>query len=119
MVDIKALNADKGSMSSDYMRSCVMQAREKQEHRFRGTQLRFNSEISSREIRDFCPLGVRETAYMEKIFYGMNLSARSYHKILKVARTIADLGESDNIGMEHLAEAVCYQMREGGNIDAG
>ena len=50
---------------------------------------------------------------MEDIFYHMNLSVRSYHKVLKVARTIADLEESDKIRIPHLAEAVCYRTQEG------
>jgi len=118
-VDIRELNTKKGSMSSTYMRECVMQARKMQEKRFEGTGIRFNSDISSGEIRKFCPLGEGETSYMEKIYDRMNLSARSYHKILKVARTIADLDDADRISKEHLAEAVCYQMKEGGNVDAG
>lgn len=118
-VDIKALNTKMGNVNSFQMRECVMQARKRQEKRFTGTMLRFNSDISSREIHAFCSLEQQETKYMEKIYDRMNLSARSYHKILKVARTIADLDDSDAIRKEHLAEAVCYQMPEGGNIDAG
>jgi len=118
-VDIKALNAKRGSVSSSQMREHVMRARMMQEKRFAGLTLRFNSDISSREIRTFCSLGTSETSYMEKIYDRMNLSARSYHKILKVARTIADLDGSNEIHMEHLAEAVCYQIQEGGSKDAG
>ena len=49
---------------------------------------------------------------MEQIFYMMNLSARSYHKILKVARTIADIDDEENITVKHLGEAVCYRVQE-------
>lgn len=119
MVDIKDLNDKKGNISSSSMRQKVMEARKWQEKRFQGTNLHFNSDISSREIKTYCALGRKEAAYMEKVFYRMNLSARSYHKILKVARTIADLEESEDIRMEHLAEAVCYRAQEGMSIDAG
>ena len=51
--------------------------------------------------------------YMEKVFQIMNLSARSYHKILKVARTIADLEQEERILVSHLAEAVSYRAQEG------
>lgn len=119
MVDVKELHTQKGNMNSEYMRNRVMEARLRQEERFRGSGLRFNSDISSKEIMKYCFLDRKEIAYMEKIFYRMNLSARSYHKILKVARTIADLEDADKIGIEHLAEAVCYRAQEGVAIDAG
>ena len=119
MVDIKQLNSKKGSISSTDMRKRVMQARTWQERRFEGTALKFNSDITSREIRKYCALGNEEEKYMESVFYKMNLSARSYHKILKVARTIADLEESELILVEHLAEAVCYRIQEGADTYAG
>lgn len=113
MVDIKELNEKKGTISSAGMRKMVMRARTRQEKRFVGSALRFNSDIGAREIKKYCVLGREEQKYMEDIFYHMNLSARSYHKILKVARTIADLEESDKIRTGHLAEAVCYRTQEG------
>lgn len=113
MVDVKDLNAKKGAVSSADMRRMVMRARVKQEKRFAGSGLRFNSDIGAREIKKYCVLGREEQKYMEEIFYHMNLSARSYHKTLKVARTIADLEESEQIRTQHLAEAVCYRTPEG------
>lgn len=110
-VDIKELNK-KGNQSSSKLRKAVMEARERQEMRFAGTNLRFNSDISSREIPLYCPLGKEETKYMEKVFHLLNLSARSYHKILKTARTIADVEGEDNILVKHLGEAVSYRMQE-------
>lgn len=110
-VDIKELNK-KGNQSSSKLRKAVMEARKRQEMRFAGTNLRFNSDISSREIPLYCPLGKEETKYMEKVFYLLNLSARSYHKILKTARTIADVEGEDNILVKHLGEAVSYRMQE-------
>lgn len=111
-VDIGQLNSKKGSLSSNKLREKVMQARKRQEERFKGTHLRFNSDISSKEIPLYCPLGKEETAYMEKVFHLLNLSARSYHKILKVARTIADVESSERILVQHLGEAVGYRMQE-------
>lgn len=113
MVDIKDLNAKRGSMNSADMRRLVMRARARQEKRFAGSKLKFNSDIGAREIKKYCALGKEEQKYMEEVFYHMNLSARSYHKTLKVARTIADLDESDKIRTQHLAEAVCYRTQEG------
>jgi len=113
MVDIKDLNAGKGSVNSAAMRKMVMRARIRQEKRFSDSMLRFNSDIGAREINKYCTLGKEEQGYMEDVFYHMNLSARSYHKVLKVARTIADLEDSEKIKIPHLAEAVCYRTQEG------
>ena len=54
-------------------------------------------------------LGKKETAYMERIYQKLQLSARAYHKIIKLSRTIADLAGSDRITTRHLSEAVCYR----------
>lgn len=117
MVDIKALNRNKGELSSEDMRKTVMQARKKQEQRFAGTGLRFNSDIPSGDIGRYCALGKEEANYMERVFRMMNLSARSYHKILKVARTIADVEGEEQISIRHLGEAVGYRAQEDvGNV---
>lgn len=113
MVNIHELNEQRGSMGSVQMREWVKQARTIQQQRFEGTGLCFNSDISSKEIGIYCPLGDEQMRYMEKVFQIMNLSARSYHKILKVARTIADLEQEDQISVSHLAEAVSYRTQEG------
>ncbi len=112
MVDIKELNHRKGSVNSRGMREQVRLARQRQLHRFRGTQMHFNSDISSKEIGTYCALGKEEMQYMENVFHRMNLSARSYHKLLKVARTIADIEDSERILVEHLGEAVGYRVQE-------
>ena len=65
------------------------------------------------EIRRFCPLGEREREFAEKVYEIRGLSARSYHKVLKTARTIADLAGEKNIRREHLAEAYGYRTLEG------
>lgn len=113
MVDIGKLNTSEKSMGSAWMREQVKKARMIQHKRFEGTALRFNSDISSKEIGRYCFLGQEEMRYMEKVFEVMNLSARSYHKILKVARTIADIEQSERIRVGHLAEAVGYRTQEG------
>lgn len=111
-VDIRQLNGSRERMGSTGMRRIVMEARKRQEKRFAGTHLKFNSDIPSREITRYCFLGEEEKEYMEKIFYSLNLSARSYHKVVKVARTIADVEGEDRICKRHLAEAVGYRTQE-------
>lgn len=109
-VDIKQLSANTVNESSKDIKERVMQARERQEKRYKDTRYRFNAELGAGDIKHFCTLGMQEQEMMENVFYMMNLSARAYHKIIKVARTIADLDGSDNITKKHLGEAVCYRM---------
>lgn len=106
------MTARRQAEDSMCIRTRVMAARERQAHRFAGTKLHFNADMDAGDVERFCRLGEKELHYMEKLFSGMKLSARAYHRILKVARTIADLEESDGIGEIHLAEAVCYRQSD-------
>jgi magnesium chelatase family protein len=63
-------------------------------------------------MEQYCRLGPEEASYMEDIYSRMELSARAFHKLLKVARTIADLEGSEPITTRHLTEAVCYRSLE-------
>lgn len=98
--------------NSAQIRERVVAARERQRKRFTGTNIRFNSEMGTGEVERFCLLEKKEKRFMEKMYHNMQLSARSYHKILKVARTIADLAGSEEIQEIHLAEAVCYRQTD-------
>ena len=98
--------------NSDRIRARVMRARTIQAERFQDTGLRFNSDMKAGDVERYCKLGGKEQRFMEQMFAAMQLSARGYHKVLKVARTIADLAGCERIGEEHLAEAVCYRQTE-------
>lgn len=113
-VDIRQLSADMHNERSIVIKQRVMEARERQKYRYRGTRYRFNAELRPGDIKVYCKLGTAEQQMMEEIFTMMNLSARAYHKIIKVARTIADLEQKDEIGTEHISEAVCYRMNDKG-----
>lgn len=113
-VDIRQLSADMHNESSAGIKGRVMEARERQRHRYKGTRYRFNAELRSGDIREYCRLGAKEQEMLEEIFTMMNLSARAYHKIIKVARTIADLDGRDDISTEHISEAVCYRINDKG-----
>ena len=102
----------KSDEDSKSMREKIMAAREIQKRRFEGTNVRFNSEMSVREIEKFCKIRPEDEAFLEKAFRNLNLSARAYHKILRVSRTIADLDSSENILKRHLSEALNYRMNE-------
>lgn len=108
-VEIKSLHQSEFGESSAQMRSQVEAARKIQSRRFAGTKYRFNGDIQAADMDRYCPLGEEEKRYMEKIYREMGLSARSYHRIRKVARTIADLQGEEEIKKEHLLEAVMYR----------
>ncbi len=99
--------------SSKAIRERVLAARERQKERFKGTTLRFNSEMSPKDIDKYCKLGLKEQSYLEHAFCTMDLSARAYHKVLRIARTIADIDGAANISELHLMEALSYRMTDG------
>lgn len=99
--------------SSADIRKRVMAARRMQEERFKGTSIRFNSEMTPADIEKYCKLGNQERAFLENAFCSMDLSARAYHKILRLSRTIADIDGEENIQKLHIMEAVGYRMTDG------
>lgn len=102
----------KSGESSAQMRRCVMDARKLQAERFAGTDIRFNADMKAADVERYCPLGGQEKRFMEKMFTSMQMSVRGYHRVVKVARTIADLEGSERIREAHLAEAICYRRME-------
>ena len=68
--------------------------------------------MTTKEIKKFCDIGEEEKEYLRKIFNVKKLSARTYHKVLKVARTIADLAKAEKISVDHLVEACSYRSLE-------
>lgn len=111
-VDIAKLSDEKGGEGSTQMLERIMKARRMQEKRFQGTGFSFNADMGPAQVRKYCPLGEEEQRMMQQLFSSMNLSARAYHKIIKVARTIADLEESERIERRHLAESACYRRTD-------
>ena len=107
-VDILKLSG-KRAESSATIRKQVAAARKMQEKRFQRTDYRFNGDVEAADIEHFCGLGTEEQKTMEQLYHSLQLSARAYHRILKVARTIADLSGSEAIKSEHLLEAACYR----------
>lgn len=114
-LEVEALQGPSVGLSSAQMREMVSKARNFQQKRYEGKGVRFNSELRDKELEMYCTLDAKEKRFMEKMYEKCNLTARSYHKLLRVARTIADLDESENIKQEHLAEAICYRPY-GGNL---
>lgn len=95
--------------SSESVRERVCDCHEIQLKRFRNENFCHNSSIPPSLLKEYCYLGEKQQQYMEKIYHKMSLTARTYHKILRVARTIADAGRADEIRLQDLQEAVCYR----------
>ncbi|HEY1065929.1 MAG TPA: ATP-binding protein, partial [Pirellulales bacterium] len=95
--------------SSESMREQVDKARAAQARRFAGKSTRTNARMSSREVRQFCPLERPGAQLLQNCMADLGLSARAYDKILRVARTIADLAGSESIQTSHLSEAINYR----------
>ena len=98
--------------SSASIRERVVLAHRRQQERYCGLGFQFNSQLSARAIQTLCPLGSEETTIMEKAFETLRLSARGYYRIIRVARTIADLEGSKEIRTPHLLEAVGYRTMD-------
>ena len=111
-VDILHIQNTGMEMCSEDMKRQILSARKRQEERFEGTDCRFNGDIPSAQIEKYCVLGEEERKIMEQLYHTLQLSARAYHRILKTARTIADLEEQEQITGEHLLEAACYRPSE-------
>ena len=109
-VSIDELTLDTPSgRSSREIREEVMRAAAIQKERFRDAGLHFNSEIPSSRISEFCPMEESAEVFLRKAFDKLGLTARSYFRIIRVARTIADLAGSDIILKDHISEAVSYR----------
>lgn len=111
-VDIFDLKSVEKEETTEDICSRIMVARERQGHRFRNCSYHFNGEMGHDDIEKYCVLGEKEQKLLEKAYAKLNLSARMYHRILKVARTIADLDGEDDIQVKHLSEALSYRRVE-------
>ncbi len=108
-VNYASLQTGKKGESSADIRRRVERARQIQNERFAGTDCRFNGDIEAAAIERYCGLGVEEQHCMERLYNSLQLSARAYHRILRVARTIADLEGRERIETGHLMEAAFYR----------
>lgn len=112
-ISFQEITETRKNESSSQMLSRVMAARERQKFRYKNEAFSFNSDLSPGNVKKYCNLRDKERAFMQQLFTVMNLSARAYHRLLKVARTIADIDDCEQITEVHLSEAVCYRLLDG------
>jgi magnesium chelatase family protein len=110
LVDFRELTSDSpAGESSALIRERVWQAREVQTSRFKGKTVITNSAMGTRLVREHCKLATEATAYLEQAMEQLNFSARAHDRILKVARTLADLSGSGDIRTQDILEAIQYR----------
>lgn len=108
-VDYNDLSSTDTGETSAKIKERVNKARQVQLKRYKGLNIYSNSQLEAGLIQKFCPLGEEENAILKAAFDNLGFSARTHSRILKVARTIADLDSEENINSSHIAEAIQYR----------
>lgn len=108
-IEYEALSTQKVQETSEQIRHRVCRVREIQRERYRGTEIFTNARLGVRELESYCRLGREEEQLMSRAFSTLDLTARTYHKILRVARTIADMDGQEQIRPPHIKEAIGYR----------
>lgn len=107
--DFMDLTSDEPEESSETIRCRVMKAHQIQAERFSGKNYHFNGRIPAADLGEFCTLGESEKAFAKSCFESLHMTARGYHRLLRIGRTIADLDGSGSILKRHLEEALFYK----------
>ncbi len=111
-VSFSSLSSTRESESSSEIRERVIRARKIQSERFKSTKIHSNAMMSAKQIEKICIIDQNSKLLLKRVIEKMSLSARAYHRILKLARTIADLEGSEDISSSHIMEAIQYRTFE-------
>ena len=111
-IDYEKLTEDKPVETSEKVGERVKTAHEIQVNRFHGTKLTCNADMTPKEVKEFCVVESTGQSLLRTAMKQLYLTARAFHRILKVSRTIADLENSDTIKVYHIAEALQYRHKE-------
>jgi magnesium chelatase family protein len=113
-VPFRELSATRAGTSTAQMREAVQMARRRQAERFAEGSTRSNARMSSRQIREFCRLQPSAAELLRAAVADLGLSARAHDKVLRVARTIADLAGAEAMDCSHVSEAINYRLLDRG-----
>ena len=108
-VPLSDMMSERVEESSEVVRERVIRARRIQSERFKDLGIHTNSMMNSKMLREYCPLDERSRLLLERAMAQLSLSARAHDRIIKVARTIADLAGEENISVTHISEAITYR----------
>ena len=108
-VRYRDLTGETSGEDSETIKKRVDQARQIQRERFAGKKIYCNAQMNSRHLKKYCPIGEDSKKLLEQAIDKLGLSARAYTRILKIARTIADLDGRDEILAAHISEAIQYR----------
>lgn len=111
-IDYEKLTEDKPGEKSDKVRTRIREAYEIQLERFQGSKLKCNADMTPKEVKEFCTIEGAAQGLLRAAMKQLHLTARAFHRILKLSRTIADLEHSNIIKTHHVAESLQYRHRE-------
>ncbi|MCF6094338.1 hypothetical protein L1765_10220 [Microaerobacter geothermalis] len=95
--------------SSETIRNRVLGARERQNYRFSKENIEWNGDMDATQVKKYAILTKEANSFLKEVYKKLSLSGRGLHRIIKLARTIADLAQKEKIETEHVAEAVQYR----------
>ena len=108
-VKVEKLTSKFQAESSAVIQKRAQKARDIQLRRFKGLQITSNAEMNNKQLKAFCNLDDQSILLLKQAIAKLNLSARAFHRVVKIARTIADLEGSEKIKSNHVAEALQYR----------
>jgi magnesium chelatase family protein len=108
-VKYRDLTGETSGEDSETIKARVNKAREVQRERFSGKKIYSNAQMTSRHLKKYCQIGENSKTLLEQAIDKLGLSARAYTRILKIARTIADLEKVEDIATHHISEAIQYR----------
>ncbi|OGD92980.1 hypothetical protein A2697_00525 [Candidatus Curtissbacteria bacterium RIFCSPHIGHO2_01_FULL_41_44] len=108
-VKVEKLTGKFQAESSSTIQKRVQTARDRQLKRFKGQKITSNAGMNNKQLKAFCNLDEQSILLLKQAISKLNLSARAFHRVIKIARTIADLENSEKIKSNHIAEALQYR----------